>query len=81
MNITDVDDKTIGESQKKKKTLKEFTDFYLRFFIKDLNELNIKLPEVMPRATEHIKEMVKLIEALIKKASLTKPATVRFILK
>lgn len=67
MNITDVDDKTIKESQKKKKTLKEFTNFYLRVFIKDLNDLNIKLPEVMPRATEHIKEMVELIKALIKK--------------
>ena len=67
MNITDVDDKTIKESQKKKKTLKEFTDFYLQVFIKDLNDLNIKLPEVMPRATEHIKEMVELIKALIKK--------------
>ena len=33
MNITDVDDKTIRDSQKAKKTLKEFTDFYLKFFL------------------------------------------------
>ena len=67
MNITDVDDKTIRESQKNKKTLKEFTGFYCRAFIKDLNELNVKLPEIMPRATEHIKEMAELAKTLLKK--------------
>ena len=67
MNITDVDDKTIQESQNQKKTLKEFTDFYLRAFIGDLKSLNIELPEVMPKATEHIQEMVNLVKILIKK--------------
>lgn len=67
MNITDVDDKTIRESQKQKKTLKGFTDFYLRAFLNDLKFLNIELPEVMPKATEHIKEMVNLIKTLLKK--------------
>jgi len=33
MNITDVDDKTIRDSQKEKKPLKEFTNFYLKFFL------------------------------------------------
>ena len=67
MNITDVDDKTIKGSQKHKKTLKQFTNFYLRAFLGDLKSLNIELPEVMPKATEHIKEMVNLIKVLLKK--------------
>ncbi len=67
MNITDVDDKTIRESQNQKKTLKEFTNFYLRAFLDDLKSLDIKLPDVMPKATEHIQEMVDLVKILLKK--------------
>ena len=66
MNVTDVDDKTIRESQKAGKTLKEFTDFYLKTFLEDLEDLNIEKPEIMPRATEHIKEMVALVKRLEK---------------
>jgi len=64
MNITDVDDKTIRDSQKAGKTLKEFTDFYEEAFLHDLDTLNIRLPDIMPRATEHIPEMVGLIGRL-----------------
>ncbi len=67
MNITDVDDKTIRDSQKENKTLKEFTDYYTKEFFKDMNLLNIEKFEVYPRATEHIKEMVELIKKLIEK--------------
>ena len=67
MNITDVEDKTIKGSQKAKKTLKEFTNLYYRAFIRDLKSLNIKLPDIMPRAIDHIPEMVNLIKGLIKK--------------
>ena len=67
MNITDVDDKTIRDSQKAKKTLKEFTDFYLKFFLEDLEDLNIEMPDVMPKATEHIEDMVNLIKKIEKK--------------
>ena len=67
MNITDVDDKTIRESQKQKKTLKEFTNLYLRAFLGDLKSLNIELPGVMPKATGHIREMANLIKTLLKK--------------
>jgi len=69
IQITDVDDKTIRDSQKAKKTLKEFTDFYLKFFLEDLETLNIEMPDVMPmpRATEHIQEMVNLIKKIEKR--------------
>ena len=67
MNLTDVDDKTIRDSQKQKKDLKEFTRFYEKAFLKDLNAMNIEKPEVMPKATEHIKEMVDMIKKLLDK--------------
>ena len=41
MNITDIDDKTIRDSQKSGKSLKEFTEFYTLEFTKDLAKLNI----------------------------------------
>ncbi len=67
MNITDVDDKTIKGSKSEGLSLNEFTKKYEKIFLHDLGELNIILPEVMPRATEHIKEMVNLIKKLLEK--------------
>lgn len=65
-NITDVDDKTIKGSLQKQQSLKKYTDFYLKEFIKDIKTLNIELPDKMPRAAEHINEMVDLIKILLK---------------
>lgn len=65
INLTDVDDKTIRDSQKAGKSLKEFTEFYTEAFFKDLEKLHIEKADVYPRATEHIKEMVDIIEKLL----------------
>ena len=65
MNITDVDDKTIRDSQKNGKTLKDFTDFYTDALMKDLDLMNICLPDVMPKATECIPEMVQITQKLL----------------
>ena len=67
MNLTDVDDKTIRDSQKSGKTLEEFTTFYTEEFKKDSASLNIIPPERYTRAVEHIPHMVALIEKLIEK--------------
>ncbi len=67
MNITDVDDKTIRDSRKEGKSLKDFTDFYREAFISDLNSMNIRMPDEMPRATDHIKEMIGIIKTLLGK--------------
>jgi len=67
MNLTDVDDKTIRDSQKEGKTLKEFTEFYTEAFLNDLKRLNIEIPETMPKATENIEGMVKLVKTLLEK--------------
>lgn len=67
MNITDVDDKTIKGSQAEHESLKVFTERYLTAFLQDMDALNIELPDVMPKATDHIEEMVAVIEALMEK--------------
>lgn len=67
MNMTDVDDKTIKGSINENISLKELTEKYEKSFLKDLEELNIIKPEIISRATEHIKEMVELIKTLLSK--------------
>ncbi len=64
INITDVDDKTIRDSKKEGLSLKEFTDKYTKAFFEDIEALNIEKVEYYPRATEHIEDMVKLIQKL-----------------
>ncbi len=67
MNLTDVDDKTIKGSKKEGITLKELTEKYAKIFFDDLRELNVTKPDLVIKATHSIKEMVKLIQDLIKK--------------
>ncbi|OGI64419.1 cysteine--tRNA ligase [Candidatus Nomurabacteria bacterium RIFCSPHIGHO2_01_FULL_40_20] len=67
MNITDIDDKTIRDSQKEGKSLKEFTEFYTEGFLEDVKKLNILPPEKFTKATDYVDEMVKIVETLLKK--------------
>ena len=66
MNLTDVDDKTIRDSQKEGIGLIEFTERYNKAFFEDIETLNLKRAKVFPKATEHIKEMIELIKKLEK---------------
>jgi cysteinyl-tRNA synthetase len=65
MNITDVEDKIIRTVRETGKSLPEVTGFYTQEFFRDLDTLNIKRAHVVPRATETIPDMIKLIEVLI----------------
>lgn len=67
MNLTDVDDKTIKGSISQEVPLKDFTSKFEKAFFEDLNSLNILKASEYPRATEHVKEMVEIIEILLKK--------------
>ena len=66
-NITDVDDKTIRESQKIGMSLKDFTKKWEDKFHEDCKKLNLLPPTVEPRATEHIKEQLDMVETLVNK--------------
>jgi len=64
MNITDVDDRIIQQAVAAGKTLTDFTEVYVRAFEEDMGRLGMVQPEVLPRATAHIPEMIDLIERL-----------------
>ena len=67
MNLTDVDDKTIRDSQKAGKRLAEFTETYKKAFFEDIRALNIEPAEHYPAATDHIPEMIAIIQKLVEK--------------
>ena len=64
MNVTDVDDRIIQKAQEAGKDLGTFTAEYIEAFEEDMATLRLERPEHMPRATEHIPEMIALIERL-----------------
>jgi cysteinyl-tRNA synthetase len=65
MNITDVDDRIIQLAAEAGSDLQSFTAAHTQAFHEDMATLGMEKPEVMPRATEHIPEMISLIERLI----------------
>jgi cysteinyl-tRNA synthetase len=65
MNITDVDDRIIERAQAAGKNLEDFTAEHIRGFEEDMATLGLERPEHVPRATEHIPEMIDLISRLI----------------
>lgn len=69
MNITDVDDKTIRDSQFAHKSLAIFTGEYTVAFLQDLADLNITSITYHPKATLHVNEMIRLIEVLVSKGA------------
>jgi cysteinyl-tRNA synthetase len=62
MNITDIDDKTIRDSQKSGKSLKEFTELYTEAFLEDLAKLHIHRADTIAPISGLIDEMQKLIQ-------------------
>ena len=67
MNLTDVDDKTIRDSNAAKTPLKVYTKKYVNAFFEDLKRLNIEKAEFYPAATDHVPEMIELVKILIDK--------------
>jgi cysteinyl-tRNA synthetase len=67
MNITDVDDKTILKAKKQNLSLREYTEMYTKAFFEDCNTLKIVPANQYPRATEHVPEMIEMIQKLLEK--------------
>jgi cysteinyl-tRNA synthetase len=66
-NITDIEDKIINRANREGVSWQEIVDRYTDSFHERLEMLGIGLPDIEPRATEHIPEMISLIEELIEK--------------
>ena len=67
MNLTDVDDRIIANAAAAGKSIRDYTDKYAQAFFDDCKTLSIEAPEHWIRATEHIDDMVKLIQRLQEK--------------
>ena len=65
MNITDIDDRIIKVSREESMPFKKFTSKYEKIFFDELKSLNIIPPSSAPKATESIKDIVKLIKKLL----------------
>ena len=66
-NFTDIDDKIINRANAENRSWKEIAEIYIASFRSDMAALGVLPPTHEPRATEHIGEMIALIEALIQK--------------
>lgn len=67
MNVTDVEDKIIRACRETGETLQSLTERFTEEFLTDLETLGIRTPQILPRATQHIDEMVDLIKRLQEK--------------
>src|ERR1017187_2639746 len=67
MNVTDVDDRIIQSAAAAGIGIPEYTEKYIRAFLEDISVLHIEMPEELVRATDHIEDMVTLIEKLQEK--------------
>lgn len=66
-NITDVDDKIIAASVETGKTIDEITARFIKAYNDDMAALGVQPPDIEPRATQHIGEMIAMIETLLEK--------------
>jgi cysteinyl-tRNA synthetase len=64
MNITDVDDKIIRNAAAAGLPISEYTPRFEKAFLDDMDSLQIERPEILAKATEHIPQMVDLVERL-----------------
>ncbi len=75
MNITDVghlvsdgdegEDKMLKSAREEHKTPMEIAEHYTKLFFKDLERLNVEIPEVICKATDHIEEMLEMVQKII----------------
>ncbi|WP_345947253.1 cysteine--tRNA ligase [Natroniella acetigena] len=66
LNFTDVDDKMIKRANEEGVSIQQLADRFIAAFFEDVTALNLKEADFYPRATEHISEMIELIEDLIR---------------
>ncbi len=64
-NLTDIDDRIINEAATRNISIDDFTAPFIKAFWEDFDALGMERPEVTPRATHHIKEMIEIISKLL----------------
>lgn len=64
-NITDVDDKIIDAARESKQPIHAITEKFTRIYNEDMAYLGVNRPDIQPKATTHVSDMIQLIEQLI----------------
>ncbi|MFA5864751.1 MAG: cysteine--tRNA ligase [Phycisphaerae bacterium] len=67
VNITDVDDKIIDEANRQGRTMQDLAEEIAADYFQAMEKLNVRKPDIIPKATEHIPEIIALIQRLIEK--------------
>lgn len=67
VNVTDVDDKIIRRAQNENRSANEVADEFTKAYFNDLELLRVRPPDLSPKATEHIDDMIALIANLLDK--------------
>ena len=66
-NFTDVDDKIISRARMEERTAAEISQRYMKNYHRDFDALNVARARTYPKATEHIGDMIRLIDGLVQK--------------
>ena len=64
-NITDIDDKIIKASKETNKPINEITKKFEKIYNEDMSSLGVLPPDIQPRATQHISDMINLVKQMI----------------
>ncbi len=64
-NFTDIDDKIINRAREQGTTTEELSERFIRMFHGDMAQLGVASPTVEPKATEHVQEIIDMIQGLV----------------
>jgi cysteinyl-tRNA synthetase len=64
-NITDIDDRIMAAAKEQGVNIEDITEKYAQIYNEDLDALGVDEPDIQPRATDHVDDMIAYIEALI----------------
>ena len=65
MNLTDIEDRIIRIAGERGTSIRDYVEPFEKAFLEDLTALRVRMPDVLPRATEHVPEMISMISRLL----------------
>ncbi|PRX26184.1 cysteinyl-tRNA synthetase [Orenia metallireducens] len=65
MNFTDIDDKMINRANEEGISVQELANRFITAFFEDIERLNIRKADIYPKATEHIDDMIEMVNRLV----------------
>ena len=66
-NYTDVDDKVIKRANEEGRDFHEVADYYIEEYDRDMGSLKVLVPDIRPRVTDHMEDIVKMVGKIIER--------------